>query len=300
MPIAATRHQVAILLAIQYMSVAVPVLAASGVPAAISATSLDAVFACSLMPGGLVFGYAHASAIVARLRLQQQAAAFDARAARCFCCDHGHTSPETGATMACDREFVERVVQDRFDGGLAQFSQIVREALPAHVDALLGPALFPMPIWRFAIVYMPFVWLGVDIALCSPDAGVRRSNALEFGFGFGFLLTGVGLNGLLLTAVAARTDLLASATRRRLFLALGSATGAVAFVLGWGKWDAFFNVPSSAPPRRAGETAAVCTAAAALPVLLYAGASVGGRARTAAGPRQPAQPHEATRSIALL
>jgi len=119
-------------------------------------------------------------AVRLRCVLDDQLLHFKLSNAKCFCCSVNHVQPDTGATIPCDRKFVESSICNWFEeheeatdaNGIDAFERIVHDVLGGHVQQLLGH--FDLPFSAGMHFGFLHVWSGVEKALLlSPSAPVK-------------------------------------------------------------------------------------------------------------------------------
>lgn len=137
-----------------------------------------------------LIGIYQSRALRERLELREQLKTFRLGNSRCYCCDVSHTLPD-GSKLPCDREFVESGIRKWFKevskndpevelDGITAFENNIRNLLGSRIRQLLGPTFIPMPAKGMMTMSLLLIWLGVDVALLSPDLRIRVANAVEF------------------------------------------------------------------------------------------------------------------------
>jgi hypothetical protein len=83
----------------------------------------------------------------------------------CFCCSVDHTLPD-GTRISCDRELVYDHVCQLYNT-LEQFDESVHGPFNASVQALMGQAIFRMPVSCYLISFWPIFLDGTEMALLT-------------------------------------------------------------------------------------------------------------------------------------
>eukprot|EP00928_Gymnodinium_smaydae_P000572 TRINITY_DN10215_c2_g1_i1.p1 TRINITY_DN10215_c2_g1~~TRINITY_DN10215_c2_g1_i1.p1 ORF type:complete len:527 (-),score=13.87 TRINITY_DN10215_c2_g1_i1:88-1584(-) len=147
----------------------------------------------------VAFSFGNARLVRSRFEMQAGLETFSFDKSKCYCCDVGHVLA-SGESIPCDRKFVASNVEKWFssqDGcesqeGTRRFEEYVRSNLSTR--AIQGPPIMPFPWQTFFLISMVIVWLGVDIAILSPDVRIRLGNAIEFClFPFFLMLLGASI-----------------------------------------------------------------------------------------------------------
>ena len=137
----------------------------------------------------LFFGFAPALALVVPVvfyvglglmqdlkELPHQLANFSVQRAQCFCCSNGHTHPQTGATLPCDRELIFGMLKRWYgnphgeaDEHLRLFDRQVKQGLAPTVIRSLGRGWLPI---RYKISMVCFSGVpGLSRAIVALAAG---------------------------------------------------------------------------------------------------------------------------------